>query len=213
MTGQVTLTGDTRIAGGNAPTFNLNYPTRTVLTITPGNILSGKVTGPFNFDFGAAASINTDATLTNAGNDWTGNTQIIGRGGGNARVRLGGSEVIPDGLGKGNLLFNANGPAVLDMMGFSETVNGVSDAPSTNANNAFIENNSWGVTVDTSAGPNAARLRFHADNFYADARQLRSERPALAGSFATTEAATSIFPERLPPICSSYPTRTGTAMP
>jgi len=163
MTGQITLTGDGRIGGGNGPTFNLNYPTRTELTVTQGNLLSGKITGKFNMDFGngSGANVGTDATITNQNNDWTGNTTLVGRTGAaaNTRLRLGNDNVIPDGVGKGNVQFgnpnNTNSVLALDLMGFSETINGLSTDPSANVNNDFIENNGFGVSVDTSAGANA----------------------------------------------------------
>ncbi len=151
--GQITLGGDARIGGGNGflyPRIELNAGQLegATLYVDPGNLLSGKVTGDFNFDIGAAVSVNTNMILSNTANDWGGQTTILGRSGGNSTLRLGASEVVPHGAGKGNLVFSADGPATLDMQGFSETVNGLSSAGSVNPGSAIIQNNGFTAVID-----------------------------------------------------------------
>ena len=115
MSGTIHLIGDARIGNGNAT-----------------SMITGRITGGFNMDFGAASSVASEMTISNHANDWTGNTTIVGRTGGtagNATIHLGADEVIPNGIGNGNLLMGLNGDTVsvetLDLNGHSETVNGV----------------------------------------------------------------------------------------
>ena len=50
VSGQITLGGDARIGGGNAAAYNAINPDGTTLYVDPGNLLSGKITGPFSLD-------------------------------------------------------------------------------------------------------------------------------------------------------------------
>ncbi|MDY0170895.1 MAG: autotransporter-associated beta strand repeat-containing protein, partial [Thermoguttaceae bacterium] len=91
--------------------------------------LNGQITGPGAF---TANNDNGPVVLANPANDYAGNTVIGGTLPGfaynNAGLRLGASEVIPHGLGKGGLVFNASagGTATLDVNGHTETVNSLS---------------------------------------------------------------------------------------
>lgn len=86
--------------------------------------ISGQITGSGGFTV-----VNDGAiTLNNPANDYAGNTTIGASGSGNnATLRLGASEVIPHGAGKGNVIFNASagGTASLVQAGFTETINGL----------------------------------------------------------------------------------------
>jgi autotransporter-associated beta strand protein len=86
----------------------------------------GRITGA------GALTVNNDSgvvVFTNGGNDYAGNTTIGGElpewWNPNATLRLGTSEVLPHGSGKGNVVFNASagGTAILDLNGQFETVN------------------------------------------------------------------------------------------
>lgn len=119
ISGNVNLTGDTRLGGGNAATL-------------PTTGISGKISGPYSLDIGALGTINSFITLSNPDNDWTGNTTINARNTGTANsFRNGASEVLPHGPGKGNVTMNGNtstGTITWDLNGFNETVNGLLSA-------------------------------------------------------------------------------------
>ena len=131
ISGNITLSGDARIGGGNGI----------------ATVLSGVISGPFNFDMGAGSSVASNFTISNPGNSWTGNTTIVGRTGGtagNAIIHLGADEVIPNGIGKGNLLMGLTGDTAstetLDLNGHNETVNGIVSPAGVTASQTFIEN-------------------------------------------------------------------------
>ncbi|MEI7733309.1 MAG: autotransporter-associated beta strand repeat-containing protein, partial [Verrucomicrobiota bacterium] len=94
---------------------------------TPGTLtINGRITGVGALNFGFENSTNI---LTNPGNDYAGKT-IVGNNVPNTshsglapKLKLGASEVIPNGPGKGLLLLT-NG-SLVDMAGFTETVNGL----------------------------------------------------------------------------------------
>ncbi len=117
ISGDVTLTGDTRLGGGNAGTI-------------ADTGISGKVSGPFNLEIGALQTINTFISLLNPSNDWSGNTILNARNTATANsFRNGTNEVIPSGLGKGNVIMNGNtstGTITWDLNGSTETINGLS---------------------------------------------------------------------------------------
>jgi fibronectin-binding autotransporter adhesin len=120
--------------------------------------LSGQVTGPGGLEFygvnnanGAAITFN----LSNTGNDYAGTTTISSkdlsspRTNATATLKLGASGVIPDGAGKGIVSFtgaDANHLTILDLNGFNETVNGLSN---TSAAGARITNAAAGTAVLT----------------------------------------------------------------
>jgi fibronectin-binding autotransporter adhesin len=122
--GVINLIGDSRIGGGG--TNNNAGP------------IYDKITGPFNLDFGATGNSGgsgNGAILYNQSDDWSGNTTIVGRTGGSAGNTLlinGASDVIPDGFGKGNVIFGNSGNTVSttawDLHGFNETINGLISA-------------------------------------------------------------------------------------
>ena len=119
IAGDVELIGDSRIGGGNAATL-------------PNTGISGKISGAFNLDIGALGTINTFVSLFNPANDWTGNTTFNARNTATANsVRNGDSEVIPHGVGRGNVTLNGNtstGTITWDLNGFNETINGLQSA-------------------------------------------------------------------------------------
>ncbi len=91
-------------------------------------------------------------TLTLFGtNTYVGDTTVNTTNGlsGTGLLKLGASEVIPHGTGKGNLILNAG--AAVDLNGFSETINGLSSA----AANALVTNSSPAASVLT-VGANGA---------------------------------------------------------
>jgi autotransporter-associated beta strand protein len=100
-------------------------------------IIAGRVTGsmqPFRSSGGTGI-----VTLTNPANDFTGGLGIGGNATG-ATLRLGASEVIPHGAAAENIRFTGGSSAsfgILDLGGFSETINGLEDA---SAGGGIIDN-------------------------------------------------------------------------
>jgi autotransporter-associated beta strand protein len=149
LSGLITLIGDTRLGGGG-----------TGGGAGGGGILSGKITGPFNLDFGATGNSGNGhnvAIITNPANDWTGNTSIVGRTGGtagNTRLVLGANDVIPDGIGKGNVIIGNSGntasTCTLDLNGFNDTINGL--ASTGNATLDFVQNNAATTSSTLTVG-------------------------------------------------------------
>lgn len=91
----------------------------------PNDILiSGKVTGPGGLNKGSTWGDDKNAvTLSNPANDYAGNTTVV-----SGTLRLGASEVIPHGTGKGGVTVDAG--ATLDIGDRSETINSLSGAGS-----------------------------------------------------------------------------------
>lgn len=128
ITGKVTLLGDTVIQSNS----------------TDGGTTTGKITGDYNLGF-----TNGMHTISNTGNDYTGNIGINALTsaalntliGSNTGIKLGASEVIANGVGKGNLIIAASASATgtLDMNGKNETINGLISAGSL-VTNTFVTN-------------------------------------------------------------------------
>jgi autotransporter-associated beta strand protein len=108
VSGAVHLLSDSRITFHGAGTGN-------------GAKITGKIAGPFALKLGGGNALSA-LTLTNAANDWAGNTSIDF-----GILRVGGSgEVIPNGPGKGDLYFTAS-TGTLDLSGKTETINALID--------------------------------------------------------------------------------------
>ncbi len=132
LTGTITLTGDTRITARSAT--------------GTGGALMGKITGASNLELGGAGT--GVLYLTNAANNWTGNTTIS-----SGTLRLGANEVLPSGAGKGNVIINGDanggGATVLDLFGHTQTVNGLSLGANIAAGN--ITNSAGTATLNVGA--------------------------------------------------------------
>ena len=138
IAGQITLATNSRISGGSGG----------------NNVISGRITGPGRLEFTAATGNNGSITLSNPNNDWNGGL-LVTVGGGTRQVylRLGASEVIPDGAGKGDVtIAGTSDIARLDLNGFSETINGLNSAAS---GNNQIANLGAGTPVLTLGNNNA----------------------------------------------------------
>ncbi len=129
ISGNITLLGDSRITNASFSSFAT---------------LSGKISGAFSVTFGSTtAASNSSIIISNQANNYTGDTIITetGTSGGTSVLRLGADEVIPNGTGFGNLVFQTSNTggrvARLDLFGYSETVNGiVGDLPASPSSNA-----------------------------------------------------------------------------
>lgn len=143
VTNTATLTANTRIGSrGSGAT---------------GGILGGLITGPYALELNYLGdSTSGSLTLSNANNNWTGDTTIL-----HGTLRLGLSEVIPNGVSAGNVILTnswTNTATILDLNGASETVNGLSTVGS-DPSLCVITNGS--VTASTlTAGDNAASSTF-----------------------------------------------------
>ena len=115
LSGTITLIGDTVI--GSSGSAGANF--------------TGKITGDYNLSF-----LGSTTTLSNTGNDYSGNLGINGTTGllasGAVTVKLGNNEVISNGAGKGNVYLAGSGTAgnfsTLDLNGKTETINGLSSS-------------------------------------------------------------------------------------
>jgi len=129
-----------------AGTITGNDPATSVVLQGAGNILvSGKVTGTSGL-FSGSTGAGT-RTLNNPSNDFSGNTTMSG-----GTLRLGASGVIPDGSGKGNLVMIPTSPnvATLDLAGFNETINGLTNS----GTGSSVVDNSAGNATLTVGGNN-----------------------------------------------------------
>ena len=149
LSGAITLSGNARIGNYNA----------SGVTFT----ISGQITGNYGIEFygmNGGNGNNRIFLLSNTGNNYTGNTTITcndyssARTGCSSVLQLGASGVIPDGNGVGNVVFNgadANHLTILEMNGFNETINGLSNVSATGA---IIRNTATGTSTLTIGNGN-----------------------------------------------------------
>ena len=144
LSGIITLAANSRIGVHNGATA----------------AVAGQITetgGQYGIDFygtdNKANAVNV-ITISSQANNYSGNTTIYNvdyssGNSGSTTLKLGASEVIPNGSGKGNVVFegaSASYLTVLEMNGFSETINGLSDAASSGA---VVKNTTTGTSVLT----------------------------------------------------------------
>ncbi len=152
----ITLIGNSRIGGSTSAAGN-------TITLARANLISGQITdngAGYGLDFGSGnTGLDTNVTVSNPNNNYHGNTSLVSPGTGtNTIVHLGASNVIPDGVGFGNLVFGSSSatdasPLLLDMNGFNETVNGLSSV--SNVTGAMsIENDAISTTSTLTIGNN-----------------------------------------------------------
>ena len=140
-------------------TLTLTNDARVGILGTKSGTISGQVTGPGGLEFhGVKNSNNQNCTLTlsNTANDYAGTTTIsskdystTARTGCTTTLKLGAAGVIPDGAGKGIVALigtNANYLTLLDLNGFNETVNGLTNSA---AEGARITNTGAGTAILT----------------------------------------------------------------
>lgn len=160
--GTLTLLNDTRISTAAA------------------GIISGKITGNYGVEFTQTTNGNAggSVTLSNTGNDFTGglaiHTGITAASTlfntGAIIVKIGASEVITNGAGKGNVTIfsgTTTGTGTLDLNSFNETINGLVSGTGTSLNgtgstpHAFVTNNAAGTgTATLSLGDGNATATF-----------------------------------------------------
>jgi autotransporter-associated beta strand protein len=163
LSGTITLFGNARIGGGG-----LDYVNSTTGANAPGFLISGQITGNFSMDFGAignAGSTGSPIWISNPNNNWTGNTTIVGRSGtaaSNTALHLAAANVIPNGLGYGNVVMGITTNTVaenvtLDLDGNNQTINGLSsNLPNGSATSLWVENDLFYYPVGGSGNTAAA---------------------------------------------------------
>ena len=154
-----------------APTNSVNIGSDAGL-LTLSNTLSG-AGAPFLFRGGSAITVTgkisgasgvissatgsgagSIRTLSNATNDYSGDTLLSG-----GTFKLGASNVIPDGTGKGNVIFSAaSGTATLDLAGRSETINGLA---SSGLGSNVVDNSTAGTSSTLTVGGNDQSATFN----------------------------------------------------
>jgi autotransporter-associated beta strand protein len=130
-----------------AGTVTGNDPATSVVLQGAGNILvSGKVTGTAGL-FSGSTGAGT-RTLNNTGNDYGGNTTMSG-----GTLKLGAGGVIPEGSGKGNVVMSPVSPnvATLDLAGFNETINGLTNS---GTGISVVDNTTTNTTSTLTVGGN-----------------------------------------------------------
>jgi fibronectin-binding autotransporter adhesin len=143
LSGRITLLNDARItARGTAAT---------------GATISGQITGGFGLELGNTAGTIGTLILSNATNNWSGDTTI-----GSGTVRIGGTgEVIPNGAAAGNVILlgdiSVANTSVLDLNGKTETINGLSS--SGNLSRVFVNSGIAGAAT-LRVGDNNANATF-----------------------------------------------------
>ena len=177
MTGSVTLTATSNISGHN--TNNLR--------------VLGQITGPGGLTKGSGrVDENNALILSNPANDYAGNTTIT-----NGTLRLGASEVIPHGAGKGVVSVSAG--ATFDLAGNNETINNLSGAGTVTSSAgvvigapAFFNTNA-GSGIDT--GKTYTHVLDFGDGTAASVNGVAFEAAGNSGTNWSLSGATFLLPE------------------
>ena len=137
--------------------------------------LVGQVTGPGGLTKGSGrGDENSALILSNTANDYAGNTTIK-----NGTVRLGASQVIPDGPGKGVVIMSAG--TTLDLAGNSETINNLSGLGAIITNPAVVISAPVFFNDDAGTGISATKIYSHALDF-AEANPLTINGVSFTGA-------------------------------
>jgi fibronectin-binding autotransporter adhesin len=137
FTGPFTLIGDAELGGQG------------------GGCVLGPISGPFGLTLCALSTVNGDTSLANTNNSWTGNTTITARNNAGANsLTSSNNEVIPNGLGKGNVFMQgfSTGTITWNLNGFNETINGLSTVGT--ATTCFIQNGNSASPSTLTVGDN-----------------------------------------------------------
>jgi len=161
LTGQITLNATSNVGGHNGNDM----------------LITGRITGAGGLQKGGSGSFNDGVvvTLTNPLNDYAGGT-IVGSG----TLRLGASEVIPDGPGKGGLTVNTG--TTFDLGAHSETINTLSGGGSITWSG--IVGPTY-FTTDAGTGISSSKTYTHALDFNAGASVANINGVAFAAAGTT----------------------------
>lgn len=141
---KITLLGSATLIAGNS---------------TGDMIITGGLTGSGGLTIRSQTSRAIVIGGTN--NDYLGSTRIYTDSTANSTLRLGGNNALPHGIGKGNLVFttSASGTATLDLAGYDQTINGLTNAGS-GSGGKIIDNLTAGSVSTLTIGANNTTASF-----------------------------------------------------
>ena len=177
LTGKVTLAATSNISGHN--TNNLR--------------VLGQITGPGGLTKGSGrADENSALVLANTANDYAGDTVIT-----NGTLRLGASDVIPDGAGKGKVIMSAG--TTLDLAGNNDRINNLAGSGTVTSAPAVTIGAPVFFTTNVESGISLARTYTHrldfGDGTPAQVNNVDFETAANSGANWTLAGATFLLPE------------------
>ncbi|MEY4242772.1 MAG: hypothetical protein RLZZ245_357 [Verrucomicrobiota bacterium] len=133
-------------------------------TLIPSNsegdmIITGGLTGSGGLTIRSQTSRAVVIGGTN--NDYAGATRIYTDSTANSTLRLGGNNALPYGTGKGNLVLStsASGTATLDLAGYDQTINGLTNAGS-GSGRKIVDNFTEGSVSNLTIGANNTTASF-----------------------------------------------------
>lgn len=149
LAGTLTLVGDTRISGATAYQGNTDN----------NGLISGQITGDYALQIGNFGNIDFGmVTISNPDNDWTGGLSFALNATSGSReslLRLGDSEVIPHGVGFGDVTISSNGSTGnvgIRLNGFDETINGLYSGGSQPTYGQITNTSATAATLTIGAG-------------------------------------------------------------
>ena len=177
LTGSVTLAATSNISGHT--TNNLR--------------VLGQITGPGGLTKGSGrGDENSALILNNPANDYAGNTTIT-----NGTLKLGASEVIPHGAGKGSVTVNSG--ATFDLAGNNETINNLSGAGTVTSSAAVRIGAPAFFNTNAGSGIDSGKTYSHAldfgDDTAATVNGVAFEAAANLGANWALTGATFLLPE------------------
>jgi autotransporter-associated beta strand protein len=127
------------------------------ITVSPTNAtgdmtLTGGITGTGSIIY---RSQTTRAIVLGGTNSYNGTSEIYTDDGNNSTLRMGATNALPSGTGKGNLqvtAWNNGGTATLDLNGYSQTVNGLISNGNSAGSKRTIDNVTAGGNVTLTVG-------------------------------------------------------------
>ncbi len=177
LTGSVTLAATSNISGHN--TNNLR--------------VLGQISGPGGLTKGSGrGDENSALILNNPANSYAGDTTIT-----NGTLRLGTSEVIPHGAGKGRVIMSAG--TTFDLAGNNETINNLSGAGTVTSSAGVVIGAPAFFNTNAGSGIDSGKTYTHAldfgDGTAATVNGVIFEAAANAGTNWALSGATALLPE------------------
>ena len=177
LTGSVTLAATSNISGHN--TNNLR--------------VLGQITGPGGLTKGSGrVDENSALILNNPANDYAGDTTLT-----NGTLKLGASEVIPHGTGKGRVIMSAG--TTLDLAGNNETINNLSGSGTVTSSPGVTIGAPFFFTTNAGSGISTGKTYTHVLDFgdggAATVNGVTFEAAANVGANWSLANATALLPE------------------
>jgi fibronectin-binding autotransporter adhesin len=144
-----------RFNGGQTIAGTLTLDSDATITVrnSTGNFVTGQITGNYNFTIGDTQSSDGGSiTLSNSSNNWGGNLTL------NAdKLIMGASNVLPGGSTTGNVLLTNSSNSVIEMNGFSDTINAITIQGSAGVGGV---QNTTGAASTLSVGNNGGNFTY-----------------------------------------------------